>query len=147
MSYRTKVFHQPVTEPVPHQQVIKSTEFRAICKMITDNNLLWTGRKPRRTYRQVRTLFSEATDGLDINDYWTCIGPQWDNPVNRTFASRNINSMRVIYIKKGQKCCVGNARHDKLMPHRGPCRRDIQNKEPWKMTVSQYVSCGLCNEY
>ena len=68
MSYRTKVFHQPVTEPVPHQQVIKSTEFRAICKMINDNNLLWSGRKPRRTYRQVRTLFSEATDGLDIND-------------------------------------------------------------------------------
>ena len=100
---------------------------------------------------EVRTLFALKTKGKDISDYWTITEDLWNQreliSANLTTRSmrikRNMNYLRLNYVKKGQKCCAGNERHKKVMPHR-VCNRDIQNMEPWRLSVSICLLGNVC---
>jgi hypothetical protein len=135
--------YEPKSDYKVHKEVIASFEFGQIKKIISDNNLEYGGMVPYLDYREVRTLFALVTNGKEISDYWTMTENLWNNreliSVNLSTRKMRIlaemNKLRVNYIKKGQGSCAGNKRHDDFMPHR-KCNRDIQNIEPWRLSVS-----------
>ena len=141
--YTTRVYRNPVKKPVSHKDIIKSNEFKGIKSMIADNNLQSVSLVPNLTHAEVRTVFALKTGGEDISDYWTMTAKEWDI---RKISTGNkyrmaTHSLLVNYIKKKQKCCVGlPAEHSDRMKHR-PCCRDIQNVEPWRLSVSIYCQC------
>ena len=138
--YTTRVYRNPVKEPVSHKVIIKSNEFKGIKSMIADNYLRSMSLVPNLTYAEVRTLFALITDGEDISDYWTMTADEWDirKVSDITRFRKAAYSLLVNYIKKKQKCCAGlPPKYSDKMKHR-PCRRDIQNFEPWRLSVSIY---------
>lgn len=135
--------YEPKSDYKVHKEVIASFEFGQIKKIISDNNLEYGGMVPRLEYHEVRTLFALKTKGKDISDYWTITEDLWNKrelisanlPTRSTRILGEMNKLRLNYIKKGQGSCAGNERHTELMKHR-VCNRDIQNIEPWRLSVS-----------
>ena len=135
--------YEPKSDYKDHKEVIDSSEFKKIKNMISDNNLEYGGMVPALEYREVRTLFALVTNGKDISDYWTITEDLWNKrelisanlPTRSMRILKEMNKLRLNYIKKGQGSCAGNERHTELMQHR-VCNRDIQNVEPWRLSVS-----------
>ena len=135
--------YEPESDYKNHNDVIASSEFVEIKNMIRDNNLEYGGMVPPLEYHEVRTLFALKTKGKDISDYWSMTEDLWNKRelISATLQTRSrrilgeMNKLRLNYIKKGQGSCAGNERHTELMQHR-VCNRDIQNVEPWRLSVS-----------
>ena len=85
--------------------------------------------------KELRTLFALATKGKVLEDYVTWANmdkPEyWELRPHRDVGQICMNELRLNYIKKESKCCMG--RDD---DHGIKCRRDIQNETPFRLSVS-----------
>ena len=107
-----------------------SKEFKAIQEMIAEG-FAYNGLVPVFTFKQLKTRFAEVTKGKDIRDYIKFNEDNWKNRKGYHAGNKFMNRLRVNYIKKETKWCVG--RDEKT-----PCPRelsDLQNEIPWRLQV------------
>ena len=129
-NYTTKVYEEPA-DYVPHKEVMDSDEFKDVCELIKANNWEYSGSVPLEDFEALKVRFALKTKGKVITDYFTATEDEWNNRSNvnhftmRARVQTWMNELRLILIKKGQKCC-------------SECGRDTQNKEPYKLGVSKH---------
>ena len=114
--------------------ILDSDEFKEINRMIKRYLLDYSGLIPFYNLEEVKTLFSEATNGKALQDYvrWASTPNYWEKRQGFQYGVRCMNELRLNYIKKESKCCAGNNDHN---TH---CCRDIQNEPPTRLQVSKY---------
>lgn len=109
--------------------------------MIKRYSLEYSGLVPLYSLKEIKTLFSEATNGKALQDYvgWASTPNYWEKREYFGYGVRCMNEFRLNYIKKESKCCAGNKNHTTS------CCRDIQNEPPTRLQVSKYeYMCLIC---